>query len=478
MMSWVAEMNDFTRNVSRDAPRKVNIADSPNLNFHRYWFSDHEEHIILSGKEGDDPGALLLKSEILKEFPDRKVRIEYMDLFDVIDVDEIKPKVERLIRKNKEHEIDLFWSPGTSIMQLSWYIVHMEGIAKTRIVQGVKASVSRTGKAEFFETHFKPSKTPVFIMVRSETPDVEPTTEENYLLTPSLLPIYQRADKIAAVDSVTTLIRGQSGTGKEHLARYIHLKSGRKNRDIITINCSALGDNLLESRLFGYAKGAFTGADKDQAGLFEQANGGTIFLDEIGDISPYMQQSLLRVIQEGEVMRVGENTTREINVRIIAATNRDLEQMCADGDFRWDLYYRLVVTELELPSLQERGREEIREMLKFFLKSKSGKFKRKLLKLEKETREAILGYPFPGNLREMENLVENLYVFCEGKADPSDLPRRMTSKKNLSSFLLADMEAQHIQKVLEFHQKNLSQTARALGIALNTLKSKVEKYEL
>ncbi len=239
-----------------------------------------------------------------------------------------------------------------------------------------------------------------------------------------------------------------------------------------------MGDNLLESRLFGYAKGAFTGADKDQAGLFEQANGGTIFLDEIGDISPYMQQSLLRVIQEGEVMRVGENTTCEINVRIIAATNRDLEQMCADGDFRWDLYYRLVVTELELPSLQERGREEIREMLKFFLKSKSGKFKRKLLKLEKETREAILGYPFPGNLREMENMVENLYVFCEGKADPSDLPRRMTSRKNISSFLLADMEAQHIQKVLEFHQKNLSQTARALGIALNTLKSKVEKYEL
>lgn len=365
LMSWVAELNDFTRST----PREVNLVDSPNLNLHRHWYRDHDEHIILSGKEGDDPGALMLASSIRKEFPDRAVRIEYLDLFDVIDVHEIKPKVERLIRKNREHEIDIFWSPGTSIMQLSWYIVHMEGIAKTRIVQGVRASVTHNNKARFFETHFEASKTPVSIMVRTDQPELKPSTHDEYLLTPSLEPIYQRALKIAAVDKVTTLIRGESGTGKEHLSRYIHQSSGRKNREIITVNCSALGDSLLESRLFGYAKGAFTGADKDQEGLFEQANGGTIFLDEIGDISPYMQQSLLRAIQEGEIMRVGENITREIDVRIIAATNRDLEKMCSEGAFRWDLYYRLVVTELELPSLQERGREEIKEMLNFFLKS-------------------------------------------------------------------------------------------------------------
>lgn len=471
MMSWVAELNDFTRTT----PREINLKDSPNLNLHRHWFKDHQEHIILSGKEGDDPGALMLASAIRKEFPDRQVRIEYMDLFDVIDVDEIKPKVERLIRKNREHEIDIFWSPGTSMMQLSWYIVHTEGIAKTRIVQGVRASVTGTRKARFFETRFKVSKTPVSIMVRSDLPDEKPTEKDNYLLTPSLEPIYQRALKIAAVDKVTTLIRGDSGTGKEHLSRYIHLNSGRKNREIITVNCSALGDSLLESRLFGYAKGAFTGADKDQEGLFEQANGGTIFLDEIGDISSYMQQSLLRAIQEGEIMRVGENVTREIDVRIIAATNRDLEKRCAEGTFRWDLYYRLVVTELELPSLQERGRDEIKEMLNFFLRSKAGKFGRKQLKLAKEARESILSYPFPGNLREMENLIENLYVFCEGRVQLNDLPKRVLQRKGLSSFLLADIEAAHIKKVFEFHNGNLSQTARALGVALNTLKSKLEK---
>ena len=177
-------------------------------------------------------------------------------------------------------------------------------------------------------------------------------------------------------------------------------------------------------------------------------------------------------------MRVGENKTRSVDVRIIAATNRDLEKMCAAGDFRWDLYYRLVVTELELPSLRERGREEIKEMLKFFLKAKAKKFNRKNLKLDKEIRERLFQYTFPGNLREMENLVENLYVFCDGKVQEGDLPKRMVRTSGSGSFLLADMEAAHIRRVLKYHQGNLSQTARALGVALNTLKSKITKYGL
>ena len=160
-------------------------------------------------------------------------------------------------------------------MQLSWYIVHMEGIARTRIVQGVKASVSRTGKPRILHHRVQAEQDPVSIMVKTDPPEPVSSVETDYLLTASLLPIYDRANKIAAVDKVTTLIRGESGTGKEHLARYIHLQSGRKKREMVTVNCSALGDSLLESRLFGYVKGAFTGAEKDQAGLFEQANGGT-----------------------------------------------------------------------------------------------------------------------------------------------------------------------------------------------------------
>ena len=177
-------------------------------------------------------------------------------------------------------------------------------------------------------------------------------------------------------------------------------------------------------------------------------------------------------------MRVGENKTRLVDVRIVAATNRDLEKMCSEGDFRWDLYYRLVVTELELPALRERGRGEVKEMLDFFLKAKAKKFGRKRLKLDKEIKQVLLTYGFPGNLREMENLVENLYVFCEDQVVRRDLPRRMNKQAGTSSFLLSDMEAQHIGKVLDFHKGNLSQTARALGIALNTLKSKIEKYDL
>ncbi len=470
LMSWVATNNDFVRNAPEAT---VNIEDSPNLNLHRHWWTDHEKHILLSGKDEleGDIAAEMIRSAILKEFPTHVVEIAFMSIDNVIDVHEIKPQVQRLVLKNREAEIDIFWSPGTSMMQLSWYLVHSEGIAKTRIIQGIPARHLKPGKDRFFETTFDQSETPISIMVRNE-----PSVPDNYLITPSLQPIYDRARRIAAVENVTTLIRGESGTGKEHLARSIHTDSSRREKPFVTVNCSAIGDTLLESRLFGYKKGAFTGADEDRAGLFEEAHRGTIFLDEIGDISAYMQQSLLRVLQENEVMRVGENKPRKIDVRIVAATNRDLEKMCGEGKFRWDLYYRLAVTELELPPLRERGKGEMRDLLDFFLKQKARKFRRKRLAIKGAVRDALLGYPFPGNIRELENLVENLYVFCEGEVHASDLPRRLKDPPARVGFRLRDVEAVHIRKVLHFHNYNLSQSAKALDVALNTLKSKMERY--
>lgn len=472
ILSWIAKMNDF-----RDG--EVNVADSPNVNLHKYFY-DHDEHILLSQAEGDDLASEMLAAKIRALYPTHKVSIAYLDLYDVIDIHEIKPKVERLIMRLRDTAtFDIFWSPGTSMMQLSWYIVHSQGIAQTRIIQGRPLRFVKPGEEPFFETEFAPSPTPVSIMVKADPqPKITAQKASAYRITDAIAPIYARARKIAAVDNVTTLIRGQSGTGKEHLARYIHEESGRKQHPYVTVNCSSIGDSLLESRLFGYVKGAFTGADKDQPGFFEAAHGGTLFLDEIGDISGNMQQALLRVLQEGEVMRVGANESRKVDVRIVTATNRDLEAMCQAGEFRWDLYYRLVVTELELPALRDRGQKELASMVDFFLERKAEKFARNRLNILPEAQKLLFSYAFPGNLRELENLVENLYVFNETEVTITDLPERIRRRSTSHSFLLRDAEALHIEKVLQFHQGNLSQTAQALGIVLNTLKKKMREYGL
>ncbi|MEM7036752.1 MAG: sigma-54 dependent transcriptional regulator [Bacteroidota bacterium] len=470
LLSWVAKMNDFKDGEVND--------DGPNMNLHRHFY-DHDHHILLSQAWDDDLQAQMLASKIKQNFPDHKVEIAYMRIEDVIDIHEIKVKVERFIMQHREgNGIDIFWSPGTSMMQLAWYIVHMQGIANTRIIQGRPARFAQPGEPLFFETRFVRSKTPVSIMVKADDRPEDPEAVRDYRISPAIEPVYVRARKIAAVENVTTLIRGESGTGKEHLARFIHAESSRRKKHCVTVNCSAISDDLLESRLFGYEKGAFTGAEQDRAGWFEEANGGTLFLDEIGDISTNMQQSLLRVLQEGEVMRVGANESRKVDVRIIAATHRNLEQMCMDGTFRWDLYYRLAVTELELPSLRARGKKEIGDMMDFFLDTKARKFGKRRLQLDGPSTSLVLSYQYPGNLREMENIVENLYVFSDREVKLEDFPRRMFEKRLSESFLLKDVEAQHIEKVLQYFDGNMSQTCRALGIALNTLKSKMREYGL
>lgn len=278
------------------------------------------------------------------------------------------------------------------------------------------------------------------------------------------------------------LIRGESGTGKEHLAHYIHQSSNRNTKEFISVNCSALGDSLLESRLFGYVKGVFTDAKEDKKGLFDEANGGTIFLDEIGDISPFMQQSLLRVLQSSEILPVGATKSRKIDVRIVAATHKDLERMCEVGTFRWDLYYRLSVVELSLPTLQDRGKNEKQALLDFFLgKIQKEMNKAKRLKLSKEAQQILLDYPFKGNVRELENVITNLYVFCEGEIQISNLPQKITQQflYKASTFKWKEVEKELIIKTLKFYQGNQSKTNEAIGYgSINTLRSKMKDYEI
>jgi transcriptional regulator with PAS, ATPase and Fis domain len=277
-------------------------------------------------------------------------------------------------------------------------------------------------------------------------------------------------------DEVTVLILGASGTGKENLAKHIHQNSLRKDKPYIPINCSAFSDSLLESRLFGYKKGAFTGADKDTVGLFEQADEGTIFLDEIGDISPYMQQSLLRVLQEKEIMPLG-GKAKKVDVRVIAATNQHLVQRCEEGKFRWDLYYRLSVVELDLPTLMQRGKGDLKSMIEYFLGQKKKQLRKpKKLVIDKDAMEILLNYTYPGNIRELENIISRLYVFNDERVSAEVLPKRLKQAPLDQPMNIEYVEKEHILKVLKHFDGNKRQTALAIGWAINTLVAKMQKY--
>jgi DNA-binding NtrC family response regulator len=244
--------------------------------------------------------------------------------------------------------------------------------------------------------------------------------------------IFQYVEKIANTDS-TILISGESGTGKELIARAIHFNSDRRNRPLISVNCGAIPEDLLESEMFGHEKGSFTGAIKTRIGRFEMANGGTIFLDEITDMSPGLQVKLLRVLQEHEFERVGGVKTIKVDIRVIAATNQDLEKAVAQGKFREDLYYRLNVIPIKLPPLRER-KSDIPLLVNHFIDRFNKEKNCKIKGLSKECIEHLINYPWPGNVRELENMLERLVILKgEGTIEASDLPEKVLNSE-LDSF--------------------------------------------
>lgn len=476
LISWVATMHDFSRNLETRQIIGVN-ENGPNFNFHKDFF-DHDRHVILSSEKGDKPDQYIekLRTELSKKYPNRNIETQYLDVTDVINIPQIKSKVEGLLmREYKDDEISIFFSPGTSAMQISWYLIHESGMFNTKMFQVRPKEHSKTGKAELLDMRVVKSTIPGGSIIKEES---VVDYKEDYLITDSLKPIYEKAEMIAKADQVTTLIFGESGSGKEHLANYIHRNSARSEKPFIAINCSAFTDELLESRLFGHMKGAFTGAVADHKGLLQEAHGGTVFLDEIGDISSYMQQLLLRVIQEKKILKIGDTKEKRIDVRIIAATNRDLPQRCAEGHFRWDLFYRLAVTELTLPPLRDRGAKEKKKLVEFFIESKRKLFKRpKKLRLAKDVEQFILNYPFPGNVREIENLIENLYVFNSDAVSMDTLPTRLLNPTDDFKLDLKTVEKLHIIKVLKL-AKNKQQAARLLGCVINTLNKKIKAYNI
>ncbi|MGM9706232.1 MAG: sigma-54-dependent transcriptional regulator [Prevotella sp.] len=296
--------------------------------------------------------------------------------------------------------------------------------------------------------------------------------------SPALSDVISQARKVAATD-VSVLINGETGTGKEVFARAIHSASGRHSEAFLALNCSAFSRELLESELFGYKAGAFTGAVKDKRGLLEEANHGTVFLDEIGEMALELQSKLLRVLETGEFVKVGDTKTTHVDVRILSATNRNLKEEIANGRFRKDLYFRLSVFRIELPPLRQR-KEDILPLAQHFIERYAKQIGCPAPVLSSEAKNIFLSYTWPGNVREMMNAVEHAIIVCESEISRHDLPIDMlsgdTSAVADDSFDLKSVERNHIIKVLHHTHGNKTETARLLKIGLTTLYRKIEEY--
>jgi two-component system response regulator HydG len=294
----------------------------------------------------------------------------------------------------------------------------------------------------------------------------------------------------AAKSEATILIMGESGTGKELVAGAIHQRSARKTYPLITVNCSALTESLLESELFGHVKGAFTGANQNRVGRFEEADGGTVFLDEIGEISPFIQVKLLRVLQEREIERVGDSKTRKVDIRIIAATNRDLYSRVQEGHFRDDLYYRLKVFPIVLPPLRTR-KEDIPLLTRHFIDRQNHKTGKNIAGISQHAMRIFLDYSWPGNVRELENAVEHAFVLCDrNQIEVSDLPREIRrpgaecrpaagpATKARKARIGKDLAKDKLLELLKASDWNKAEVARRLGVSHTAVWKYMNKWNI
>ena len=291
--------------------------------------------------------------------------------------------------------------------------------------------------------------------------------------------VYRLIEDLADVQT-TVLITGESGTGKELVAEALHYRGGRSGNPLVKVNCAALSENLLESELFGHVRGAFTGAIKDKIGRFQRADGGTIFLDEIGDISPGMQSRLLRVLQEMEFERVGDSTPIKVDVRVIAATNKDLREKVRNREFREDLYYRLKVVEIALPPLRKR-REDIPLLIEHFIKKFNKKLNKDIVGVSAEAQDRFMNYDWPGNIRELEHTLEHAFIVCrQNSIATEDLPSHLTGPLAIETSSVSDNGGNYLTifEALDKTGWNKAKAARLLGISRQTLYRKMEELKI
>ncbi|MBC8106309.1 MAG: sigma-54-dependent Fis family transcriptional regulator [Anaerolineae bacterium] len=298
--------------------------------------------------------------------------------------------------------------------------------------------------------------------------------------------VIETARSIAASD-IPVLVMGESGTGKELVARAIHNNSRRRKQRLVALNCAGLSESILEDELFGHVRGAFTGAQGDRAGRFEHSDKGTLFMDEIGDMPQSMQAKLLRVLENGEVVRLGANDPIRVDVRLISATNRDLDEMVAERKFREDLFFRIKGVTILIPPLRQR-REDIPLLTYYFMQSAAERYNKQIEGIEPEAQQALMGYHWPGNVRELKNVIENMVVLSPGSMiSMKSLPRELVpagaehssgSVDNLVGLTMEQVEKEHIRETLKRVQGNREQAAKILGIGERTLYRKIKEYDL
>lgn len=308
--------------------------------------------------------------------------------------------------------------------------------------------------------------------------------EEKTLIYKSdvMVQLMKMIERVAA-SNANILVLGESGTGKELIAHTIHEKSGRKNKPFVAINCGALREALLESELFGHEKGSFTGAYQKKMGLAEVASGGTLFLDEIGELSPAIQAKLLRFLQEGEIYRVGGKDPIKVDIRLICATNRDLEKEVQVGNFREDLFYRINTIVTSVPPLRRR-KEDIPSLINHFLSSNNHAYLNRGRQMDDEAMKAMTNYDWPGNIRELQNVCERLQILCEGHVIMiNDIPENVRTPEQRDetseydpTITLSELEKRYVLKALAHFDGNKTQAAKALGITIKTLYNKLHEY--
>lgn len=405
------------------------------------------------------------------------------EALDIIKLKKIKIMVADLIMPGMDG-IELMKKARDIVPTISTVIITAHGTIQTAI------TAIREGAYDFIEKPFCPEKVELIIRNLVEHHNL---VEENITLrrkiedkhsfegiiakSPKMIKIFELIKTVAPTNT-TVLITGESGTGKEIVARAIHHQSQRRNKPFIVTSCAALPESLLESELFGYEKGSFTGAVERRKGKFEAADTGTLFLDEIGEIDGNTQVHLLRALEEKKITRIGSNEEIGVNVRIIAATNKKLRTLIEQEKFREDLYYRLNVLTIDLPPLRSR-REDILPLAEHFLKKYAKENDRPVRNFSAEVVEFMLNYDWPGNVRELENMIERGVVLSKDKAITlSEFPQELTNPAQSKGKTLEALERNHILKVLEDTGGNIARSAKMLGIHRMTLYNKLKKYDI
>ncbi|MBL7799813.1 MAG: sigma 54-interacting transcriptional regulator [Chitinophagales bacterium] len=470
LLSWTATMHDFIGSKG-----EVNT-EGPNCVVHEQFY-DYDYHVLLTSAShpSEDTKYQLLVNHLHKTYKHKIVEVALgIKGNDIISPSIISHAINTmLLTRFKHDEIDVFISPGTPAMQFAWYLAQISLGLDMRLFQTVKPNDNKGNGSKQIWISSEQTGYISSLLVK-ESLHTKPVFGATHADIDILRPIYSRASQIALSD-VSVLITGSTGTGKELLAEHLHKKSYRSSKKIVSINCAAFRDDLLESRLFGYVEGAFTGANRDQKGLFEEAEGGTIFLDEIGDISPYMQQTLLRVLSKNEILPVGATKTKKINARVVAATNKDIYSMSMEEKYRADLYYRLSTCELHLPSLEHYSPKDKQGLFDFLWQKAKLDFKTAVEpKLDATTRKKLLTYNYPGNIREMQNIIYGIWAEYLPQSKKITLPARLLHPHKSASLKLEDVVRQHVRKVFADSGENISKTAEILGVQPNTVRSKLK----